>query len=153
MKEVKQMSKGKLRTWYWIFNILSWVSLFTPISIWIGINFAKYIVQKSGFSVTTGGILAVLFVVLLLKYGIKRFGSIFWMTLFFAIVYCLDTIISDMLPLTFFAWIGVIVFNLFRTPAKYFKNKLEVYCNEEVRTVARNTTNTKIDKTNYYGRC
>lgn len=145
------MSKKSLRTWYVIFLILSWIALLTPISVWIGINFDKYVVQKSGVSVTIGGILAVLFVVLLLKYGIKKFGKVFWMSLLLVIVYCLDTIIADMLPLTFFTWLGALMYSLLDLPAKYFKRKLEVYTNEEVRVVARNTATTEITNTN--GRC
>lgn len=143
------MSKGKLKFWWLIFTLVAWVAMLTPISVWIGINFEKYVVQKSGFSVTTGGILAVLFIVLLLKYGIKKFGKIFWMTLLLVIVYCLDTIIIDALPLTFFTWIGTCLFTVFEIPAKYFKNKLDVYTNEEIRVIARTTTETT--KTN--GRC
>lgn len=145
------MSKKSLRTWYWLFAILSWIALLTPISIWIGINFEKYVVQKSGVSVTVGGILAVLFVVLLLKYGIKKFGKVFWMSMLLVIVYCLNTIIADMLPLTFFTWLGALMHSVLDIPAKYFKRKLEVYTNEEVRVVARNTTTTEVTNTN--GRC
>lgn len=134
------MNKKKFRRWYRFFLGLAWIGLLTPIGIWIGINFDKYIVQKSGFSVTTGGALAVLFVVLLLKYGIKKFGKVFWMTLLLAIVYCLDTIISDALPLTFFTWLGAILFSVFEMPKNYFKRKLNVYVDEEIREDARTTT-------------
>jgi TRAP-type uncharacterized transport system fused permease subunit len=147
------MSKKKFRLWYWIFNILAWIGLLTPLSIWIGLNFDKYVVQKSGFSVTTGGILAVLFIVLLLKYGIKRFGKWFWMSMLLAIVYCLDTVIHDALPLTFFAWLGVLLFTILGQPAKYFKHKLNVYVDEEVRTTARSATQTTAVKRNTNGRC
>lgn len=145
------MNKKSLRTWYWIFAILSWIALLTPIGIWIGINFDKYIVQKSGMSVTVGGVLAVLFVVLLIKYGIKKFGKVFWMSLLLVIVYCLDTIIADMLPITFFTWLGALLFSILDLPTKYFKKKLEVYTNEEVRVVARTTAETTQTQTN--GRC
>lgn len=134
------MSKKKYTKWYVIFLILAWIGLITPISVWIGINFENYVVNKNGFSVTTGGILAVLFVVLLLKYGIKKFGKVFWMTMLLGIVYLLDTIIVDALPLTFFAWLGALLYSLFEIPAKHFKNKLNVYVNEEIRVEARNTT-------------
>lgn len=145
------MSKKSLRTWYLMFAILSWIALLTPISIWIGINFDKYIVQKSGVSVTVGGVLAVLFVVLLIKYGIKKFGKVFWMSMLLVIVYCLDTIIVDMLPITFFTWLGALMFSILDLPTKYFKKKLEVYTNEEVRVIARTTTETT--QTTTSGRC
>lgn len=134
------MSKKKFRKWYFLFLGLAWIGLLAPLSIWVGINFEKYIVQKSGFSVTTGGILAVLFVVLLLKYGIKKFGKVFWMTMLLMIVYCLNTIIVDALPLTFFTWLGALLYSVFEVPKNYFKNKLNVYVDEEIRTEARNTT-------------
>ena len=145
------MSKKNIRFWFVIFTILSWIGMLTPIGIWVGINFNKYIVQKSGLSVTTGGILAVLFIVLLLKYGIKKFGKIFWMTMLLVIVYCLDTVIVDALPLTFFTWLGTVIFSVLEMPAKYFKNKLDVYVNEEIRVIARNTTSNVPTKTS--GRC
>lgn len=141
------MSKKKFKKWYYLFLGLAWIGLLTPISIWIGINFDKYIVQKSGFSVTTGGALAVLFVVLLLKYGIKKFGKVFWMTLLLMIVCCLDTIISDALPLTFFTWLGAILFSVFEMPKNYFKRKLNVYVDEEIREDARTTTRETKTKT------
>ena len=131
------MSKKKFRAWYVIFAVLSWISLLTPISIWIGINLDKYIVNKNGLTVSTGGILAVLFVVLLLKYGIKKFGKVFWMTMLLVIVYCLNTIIVDAFPLTFFTWLGAVLYSVFEIPMKYFKNKMTVYVDEEIRTVAR----------------
>jgi peptidoglycan/LPS O-acetylase OafA/YrhL len=131
------MSKSKFRKYYIIFAIIAWIALLTPISIWVGINFDDYVVQKSGFSVTTGGILAVLYIVLLLKYGLKRFGKVFWVTLLLVIVYCLDTIIVDALPLTFCAWLGTIAYSIFECPMKYFKGKLNVFVNEEVRVTAR----------------
>lgn len=145
------MNKKSFKSWYIIFSVLAWIGLLAPLGFWIGVNFDKYVVQKSGFSVTTGGILAVLFVVLLLKYGIKRFGKVFWMSLLLAIVYCLDTIIVDMLPITFFAWLGALIFSIFELPAKHFKKKLDVYVNEEIRVVARNTATTQNINTN--GRC
>ena len=150
------MSKKKFRKWYWIFNILAWISLLTPLAVWIGINFDKYVVQKSGFSVTIGGVLAVLSVVLLLKYGIKKFGKVFWMSILLVIVYCLDTIITDALPIVFFTWLGVLLFSILEKPAKYFKDKLDVYVNEEIRVEARNTTTTQTTSnrtTNINGRC
>jgi hypothetical protein len=150
------MSKKKFKKWYLIFLILSWIALITPLAVWIGINFDKYVVQKSGFSVTIGGVLAVLSVVLLLKYGIKKFGKVFWMSILLAIVYCLDTIITDALPIVFFTWLGVLLFSIIEKPAKYFKNKLDVYVDEEIRVEARNTTTTKTTNTrttNRSGRC
>lgn len=134
------MSKKKFKKWYVFFLVLAWVGLLTPISVWVGINFDKYVMNKSGFSVTTGGALAVLFIVLLLKYGIKKFGKVFWMTLLLMIIYCLDTIIADALPLTFFTWIGALLFSLFEMPKNYFKHKLNVYVDEEIREDARKST-------------
>lgn len=134
------MSKKKFKKWYILFLILAWIGLIAPISIWVGINFDKYVVQKSGFSVTTGGALAVLCVVLLLKYGIKKFGKVFWMTMLLMIVYCLDTIIVDALPLTFFTWLGALIYSIFEIPMKHFKNKLNIYVDEEIRVTARKTT-------------
>jgi hypothetical protein len=134
------MSKKKFKKWYLFFLVLAWVGLLTPISVWVGINFDKYVMNKSGFSVTTGGALAVLFIVLLLKYGIKKFGKVFWMTLLLMIIYCLDTIIADALPLTFFTWIGALLFSLFEMPKNYFKHKLNVYVDEEIREDARKST-------------
>ena len=149
------MSKKKFRKWYVLFLILAWAGLLTPIGIWIGLNFDKYIMQKSGFSVTTGGALAVLFIVLLLKYGIKKFGKVFWMTLLLMIVLCLDTIIADALPLTFFTWLGAILYSFFEIPKNHFKSKLNVYINEEIRVEARKSaeeTPTKVERAHRNGR-
>jgi hypothetical protein len=153
------MNKKKFRKWYWIFSILSWISLLTPLAVWIGINFDKYVVQKSGFSVTVGGVLAVLSVVLLLKYGIKKFGKVFWMSILLVIIYCLDTIIVDALPITFFTWLGTLLFSILEKPAQYFKEKYNVYVNEEIRVDARNSATTTTSSTtekrliNVNGRC
>ena len=149
------MSKSKFRKWYFIFIVLAWVGLLTPISIWIGINFNKYIVQTSGLTVTTGGALAVLFVVLLIKFGVKRFGKVFWMTLLLMIVLCLESIITDALPLTFFTWLGTMIYTILEKPAHFFKGKLTVYVNEEIREEARtNAKQTKKTETSIKsGRC
>lgn len=155
------MNKNKYRKYYYLFLILAWIGLLTPVGIWIGMNFDKYIIQKSGFTVSVGGILAVLYIILLLKYGLKKFGKIFWMTFLLIIVICLDTIIADALPLTFFTWIGVVLYTILEMPAKFFKKKLETYVNEEIRESARQSAKNQkeqpkrriVIKRNDNGRC
>jgi hypothetical protein len=147
------MNKSKFIKWYLMFITLAWIGLLTPISVWIGINFDKYIIQTSGLTVTTGGILAVLFIVLLLKFGLKRFGKVFWMTMLLVIVMCLESIIVDALPLTFFTWLGVLIYTILEKPAHYFKNKLTVYTNEEVRVNARVNTTKQETSIKRSGRC
>lgn len=152
------MTKKKTRKWYFFFLIISWVVLFMPIGIWIGINFNDYIIQKSGITVSIGGVIAGLLVFLLIKYGVGKFHKIVWMSALLLSVFCLDTIIADALPITFFAWLGVLLFSILEIPTKHFKNKLAVYSDEATRTTARKEIieeqeTINLRKTKINGRC
>lgn len=138
------MSKKKFKQGYYAFLTVAWVGMFAPITVWICMNLDKYFVHKSGMTVGMGGILAALFVVLLLKYGIKRFGPVFWMGLLFAISYCLESIITDIVPLSLCAFIGSLIFAVFSLPAKHFKKKLDTYTDEEIRQVVRTQPKTEV---------
>lgn len=121
------MSKKKYRKFYFLFLILSWICLFTPILIVIIINWDRYFIQKSGWSVGMGGVLAVLLVVLLLKYGSKKFNRIFWSTAFLIVVICLNSIIQDALILSFTFWLGTLLFTILEIPTNYFKKRYDIY--------------------------
>jgi hypothetical protein len=110
------------------------------------IYFAK---NESAFNVSLGGILVLLTIVLLMKYGVKKFKPIFWFGMLFVITFCLQTIITDLVAITFFVLIGVTWFTIFEMPMKHYKKLLYAYTDESVRTFARETTKEK----SFGGRC
>lgn len=132
------MNKKRIKFLRDLFAIISYALLFLPITVWILLNVDKYFVHKSGMTVGLGGIMAILFIVLLLKCGFKKFNKAFWVSFLLAIVFCLNTIIVDLLPITFFAWVGVILFAIFEIPMNYYKRKYETYSEEEIRVHVRN---------------
>ena len=132
------MNKKRIKFLRDLFAIISYALLFLPITVWILLNVDKYFVHKSGMTVGMGGIMAILFIVLLLKYGFKKFNKVFWVSFLLATVFCLNTIIVDLLPITFFAWVGVVLFAIFEIPMNYYKRKYETYSEEEIRVHVRN---------------
>lgn len=100
-------------------------------------NWDKYFIQKSGWSVGMGGVYAVLLVVLLLKYGSKKFNRVFWTTSMLVVVYCLNSIIQDMLLLTFVFWVGTIAFTILEIPTNYFKKRYNIYNEAMIREQAK----------------
>lgn len=146
------MSKKKIKSLKNLFSFIAYVLLFLPLGIWVALNADKYFVHKSGMSVGMGAIMAVLFIILLLKYGFKKFNKVFWISFLLAIVACLNTIVEDLLPITFFAWIGVILFSIFEIPINYYRKKYNTYEDEETRTYVRNN-NINGNGYNGNGRC
>lgn len=135
------MSKGKLRLLKWIFAGLAYVALFTPLICVIIMNFDVYFAQKSGLSVTLGGVLAFFYVLLLVKVGFKKLNAIFWAGGLWVITYCFESILHDALDVVTAFLIGVVLFKILAVPMSYFARRLEAYEDEEVRTHARNNVN------------
>lgn len=135
------MSKKKIRFLYYLFAMIMYVGLFAPLLFWVIKNFDIYFVtNKSGLSVGLGGVISGIAIALLMKKGFKSFNAIFWATLFLIIVYCLNSVIKDLLPITLCAWIGSLWKEIFALPTKYYRHLLLTYSEEENRTYARERT-------------
>lgn len=135
------MSKKKIRFLYFLFSMIMYIGLFAPLITWVVKNFDEYfIMNKSGLSVGLGGVISAIAIVLLMKKGFKSFNAIFWCTLLLVVVYCFNTIIKDVLPITFCAWIGCIWKEIFIKPTNYYKHLLTTYTEEVNRTYARERT-------------
>ena len=144
------MSRRKLRILFAIFASIAYVGLFAPISYLLFRNWDVYFTKNEGaLSVGLGGVLVLLTIVLLLKYGFKKFKPIFWSSILFVSVFCLQSIIVDLVAITFFVLIGVAWFTIFEIPMKHYKKLLSSYTDESVRTFARETTKEK----SFGGRC
>lgn len=139
------MSKSNLLIWKWSLLVFSYFCLFLPLCIMLMINYDKYFIHKDGMTVALGGILALVYVLLLVKIGFKKINKTLNISIFLAIVYCLDSILADAVPLTLALFVGVVLFDLLSIPTNYFKKRLEAYTDEEVRTTARARTNAKLD--------
>ena len=133
------MSNKKLKLFKNLFTALAYIGLFTPITIVLIKNFDIYITEnKSAFSVGIGGVLAILSIVLLAKYGFKRLNKVFWSTMLWVIVICLETILKDAVVIVTAVEIGVVAFVIFEMPMNYFKKRCEVRRNEVDRIIANN---------------
>ena len=140
------MSKKKLKVLKYLFIALSYIGLFLPLIIIFGINWDKYIVQKEGLSVTFGGMTFCIMIILALRFGVKKINGVFWSTMMLIVVYSLNSIIQDLLPLTFCFWIGTIVYKLLEIPANYYKKRLQTVLDELDRTYTRETVKREIAK-------
>lgn len=128
-----------------MWEVLAWILLFSPLSGVVIKNWNKYfLTNKAGFSVATGGVLAILLVVLLLKYGAKKFGKLFWATALLVCVWSLNSIIQDALVLTLAFWIGACCYSICEFPRNYYKKRLDAWNEEVVKTYAREETKQKI---------
>lgn len=131
------MSNKKLFLLKNLFTVLAYIGLFLPITIVLIKNFDVYFAEnKSAFSVGMGGILAILGVVLLSKYGFKKFNKVFWSTVLWVMVVCLDTILKDAVIIVTAVEIGVVAFVIFEQPMLYFKKRCEIRNNEVDRIIA-----------------
>lgn len=143
------MSKKKIKFLKNLFTLIAYVLLFLPLLIWVLLNIDKYFVQTNGITVGLGAVMAILFAVLLLKYGFKKFNKVFWISFLLAIVFCLSSIVEDLLPITFFTWTGVVLFAIFEIPMNYYKKKYDTFEDEEIRVYVRKEEKTITDnKTN-----
>ncbi len=146
------MSKNKIVRLRNFFGFISYFGLFAPISILLVLNFDIYFKEnKAGLSVATGGILLFLMVVLLMKFGFKKFNKLFWMTFLLIIVMCLETILQDSTIIVFCAWIGCVWFTIFEMPLKYYQKHLDSWNDESTRENARVTSRNNNQTRN--GRC
>lgn len=147
------LTKRKINTLYFTFLGIAVFGLFLPLLILIIKNWNIYFYQKEGLSVAFGGVVALTGIVLLMKFGFKKFNSIFWATLLLVSVYCFNSIITDTLPIVFMIWIGVVWFTIWSIPMKHYKELKDAYKNEEVRTISREVTKEKVSKLKSNGRC
>lgn len=144
------MRKGKLRVLHCVFCTIAYGGLFAPIIALLVANWDIYFIKnESAFSVSMGGIFTMITIVLMIKKGFKGVNPIFWSLLLFLICFCLDSIIKDLVVITFCVLIGVSWFTIFKLPMKHYKRLLTSYTDESVRTVARQETQDKL----FGGRC
>lgn len=137
-----KMNNKKLTLLKNLFTILAYVSLFTPIIVVLINNFDVYFTEnKSAFSVGVGGILAILSIVLLAKYGFKRINKVFWSTILWIIVVCTETILKDAVVIATAVEIGVVLFVIFEIPMNYFNKRCEIRRNEVDRIIANEEYN------------
>ena len=128
----------KLRIKVVIFYAISYICLLTPLLVLCIINRDAYFVRnKSGLSVAFGGMLSVLFAVLLMKQGLKKINKALSATMLLVIVWCLQSIINDMLAVVFCYWLGICLFTIFEIPAKHYHKDLRVYHEVAIKDVAR----------------
>lgn len=135
------MSKGNLRLFKWLFGGFAYLSLFLPLICVVILKFDTYFAQKSGLSVTLGGVIAIFYVFLLVKVGFKKLNAIFWAGGLWVITYCFESILHDSLRVVTAFLFGVILFKILAIPMNYFARRLESYEDEEIRTHARNNVN------------
>ena len=134
-----KMSNKKLKLLKYLFTTLAYIGLFSPITIVLIKNFDVYFTEnKSAFSVGMGGVLAILSIVLLAKYGFKRLNKVFWSTILWVMVICLETILKDAVVIVTAVDIGVVAFVVFEIPMNYFKKRCEIRNNEVDRIIASN---------------
>lgn len=144
-----QMSNKKLNLLRRLFTCLAYIGLFTPIVVVLIKNFDIYFTEnKSAFSVGIGGILLCLGIVLLLKFGFKKVSKVFWSTLFWVIIICLETILKDAVVIATAIEIGVVSFVIFEMPMNYFKKRCEIRRNEVDRIIANQEFETFLEAKN-----
>ena len=143
------MTTKKLNLLKCLFTVAAYIGLFLPIVIVLIKNFDIYFTEnKSAFSVGVGGVLLGLGIVLLLKYGFKKVNKVFWSTLFWVIIICLETILKDAVVIATAVEIGVVLFVIFEIPMNYFKKRCEVRRNEKDRMIANNEYETFLQEKN-----
>lgn len=149
-KKEKKITKKGLIAKTRLFYILAYIGLFTPLMILVAINFDKYfITNKSAFSVATGGVLSGIFAILLVKVGFKKLHKAIWATFIVIIIWCFNSIIKDMLPISIAFWIGTMIFSIFEIPGKHYKKMLETWGDEEIRMYVRNESKENQGEENY----
>ena len=133
----KEITRKYLLKRVFIYYTVAYIGLFLPLIIYACINFNKYFVtNKDGISVAVGGIVMAIYFAVLIKVGIKRINGFLSATVFLLVIYCFNSIIKDMLPITLMFWLGVGVYTIFAIPGKHYKYQLNVWDNELIRSSA-----------------
>ncbi len=148
----KVLSKKNLIVKKYTFRIAMYVGLFLPMFILGCVNFDKYFAtNKDSFSVASGGILMAIFTVLLAKVGIKKLHKLISATFMVAIIWCLNSIISDFLIIACMFWVGVAIYSVLEIPASHYTKLLDTWNDEEVRMYVRTKPNEEDIKEDDYG--
>ena len=139
------MSKKQLRFWKYFFGLLSYILLFLPLFI-ICIVYRNEFFTKNvgGFTVGLGGILAVIYIVILIKIGFQKINPIISTAVLVLVMYCLQTILSRGFILSIGLFAGVVAFEILRLPYNHFSKLTEAWVTEEVRENVRAKRDRKI---------
>ena len=133
-KEKKKLNKKAILFKKYTFKVLMYFGLFLPMFILACVKFDDYFAtNKDSFSVASGGILLAIFTLLLVKVGIRRLHKLITATFIVAIIWCLNSIISDFLIISCMFWIGFAIFSIFEIPASYYDKMLNTWNDEEIR--------------------
>ena len=145
IKRVKIMSKKQLRFWKYFFGLLSYILLFLPLFI-ICIVYRHEFFTKNvgGFTVGLGGILAVIYIVILIKIGFQKINPIISTAVLVVVMYCLQTILNRGFILSIGLFAGVVAFEVLQLPYKHFSKLVEAWITEEVRENVRAKKDRKI---------
>lgn len=120
------------------FYAVAYTCLFLPILILCLVNRERYFVMnKGGLSIAFGGILLIIYVVLLAKVGFTKLHQVVRASMMLVIVLCLQTIVNDLVYITLCYWVGVVTFSIFQLPAHRYWEDLKIYRAESVRLEAR----------------
>lgn len=138
-KKVKRkLNKKAIIIKKYTFRVLMYFGLFLPMFILACVKFDDYFAtNKDSFSVASGGILLAIFTLLLVKVGIRRLHKLITATFVVAIIWCLNSIISDFLIISCMFWIGFAIFSIFEIPASYYEKMLNTWNDEEIRVSVR----------------
>ena len=132
------MYKKKLIKRLLIFYSIAYTCLFTPLLVLCIVNHKEYFVMnKQGLSVAFGGILLLIYVVLLAKVGFTKLHQAVRASMMLVIMVCLQSIINDLVIITLCYWVGVVAFSIFQVPAHRAWEDLKIYRSERVRLEAR----------------
>ena len=139
------MSKKQLRFWKYFFGLLSYILLFLPLFI-ICIVYRHEFFTKNvgGFTVGLGGILAVIYIVILIKIGFQKINPIISTAVLVVVMYCLQTILNRGFILSIGLFAGVVAFEVLQLPYKHFSKLVEAWITEEVRENVRAKKDRKI---------
>lgn len=138
MKQEKILNKTSLFKRKWFFKILSMIALFLPMVLLVIIRRKVYFVENTNaYSVGIGGIIVIIFTILLCKVGFKKMHPVAWAGFIVAIVQCFYSIIQDIRPISWAFFIGVALYSILSIPTNYYTKILDTWVDEEVRTVVR----------------
>ena len=137
-KKPRVLTKKNLIIKKYALLVSMYVGLFLPMFVLGCVNFDKYFAtNKDSFSVASGGILMAIFTALLAKIGIKKLHKLISASFIVAIIWCLNSIISDFLVISIMFWIGIAIYSIIEIPYQYYSKLLNTWNDEEVRMYVR----------------
>lgn len=110
-----------------LFYVLYYLGLYLPIGIFTFVNRAKYFYHYEGIKVGLGAIMTIALLILFSRKEHPKIKGIWVYLIIFLLSFFLDSIMEDMIYISFYLLIGKVISMIINPFLKYFKGIAKTY--------------------------